>query len=1106
MVTITSFKNATFQDEESQRVHETEISGEILINTTWIAEHYDDKQRTEYKNVVLELEKEIKALFNNKTNLRYNLLSVSGTDLRPKEGSVLFSFDLVFSDVYINGKELQHVLQQKVLSHKKTEGTTLPWLRRAFTHSIKIGDKKSLGEKRGLQKVQNLGIFLLVILLIAICIALVVEISKVDHNLPSENNTGPKPTTNGYTKERESTVARTTTTNQETQTRKITTNEVTTMAGTLKSTTMTEHETTKITMKENDTTGTMIEKNTTTTIDEKTTIAKVNATTTMMEQETITITTDQATPTVELEKTTTAMYKGTTTTMMTEGTTTIMMDKGTKTTMMDKETTTTMMAEGTTTSMMTEGTTTIMMDKGTKTTMMDKETTTTMMAEGTTIPMMNDNTTTTISPEGTTTNIMAEGNTTTMMNGNTTTTIMTEGTTTTMMAEEETTTMIAEGTTTMMNNKGTATTMMVEGTTTTMMAEETTTMMMNKVITTAMMDEGTTTTMMAEGTTATKMAEGTTTTMTEGTTTTMMAEGTTTMMTEGTTTMMMDERTPATMMDKGTTTTMMDTRTTVTMMAEGTTTTTKVDQGATAISTEKEKNTTEQTGSELTMNEGFSLNQMNVLQSLGFLLITLPFVVNRKNDWCDSKGEPDPFNFWKLLASKHDEEYNSSHTYAELHNVALVEREGQFGVLSFDGSNDSYVYIDNVNKSYSVGEYAMSWMMYLEPDESDSRSTILKYQDENGNVPFHLELLSDGTLSCTMQDTNGTQYNEISSIEVKERKFIGVNFNFLWEKQFDFFHVYTDDDGKQIVDADQLTLNDVPFSLYLEDTTHVIIGSGFQGNISCIQFYNSSVIKSPLKAAPLLCDPVLAIGGSFGDYTIDVSETKTQTVLQFPTTITQPTSVLSHSQITEAQKSTENSKETSDDTSSTSYSSLKTPIEVHTNSVTSQRAISEAPTTSITSEDISFEAQTSSLVRVTLSTQVPTSSVTPEDKFSKAQTTPLLSEGLSTQVHTSSVTPEDKLSEPLTTSMIIPLSSTADNSVIKESCVYFRRIANDTTIINPVLFQIATNLNDCAQLCWETTSCFQFSVVHGMRFANCYIGDSTHITATLFGSNLYSKL
>lgn len=31
----------------------------MLIKTDWKAEHYGDKQRTEYKNVVLELEKEV---------------------------------------------------------------------------------------------------------------------------------------------------------------------------------------------------------------------------------------------------------------------------------------------------------------------------------------------------------------------------------------------------------------------------------------------------------------------------------------------------------------------------------------------------------------------------------------------------------------------------------------------------------------------------------------------------------------------------------------------------------------------------------------------------------------------------------------------------------------------------------------------------------------------------------------------------------------------------------------------------------------------------------------------------------------------------------------
>ncbi|XP_063435485.1 uncharacterized protein LOC134716420 [Mytilus trossulus] len=555
-----------------------------------------------------------------------------------------------------------------------------------------------------------------------------------------------------------------------------------------------------------------------------------------------------------------------------------------------------------------------------------------------------------------------------------------------------------------------------------------------------------------------------------------------------------------------------------------------------------------------------------------FLLITLPFVVNRKNDWCVSKEAPDPFSFWKLEASKHDEEYNSSRTYAELHNVALVESDSRFGVLSFNGSNDSYVYMDNVNKSFSVGEYAMSWMMYLEPGDTGSRSTILKYQDQNGTVPFHLELLSDGNLSCTMRDTNGHQYNVTSRIKVTERKFIGVNFNFLWDKQFDFFHVYTADDGKQKIDPESLTLKNASFNLFLEDTTYVLIGSGFHGNISCIQFYNSSVIKSPLKDAPLLCDPVLAINDSFGDYTIDVTEPKTQTVLQFSTTITQQNQITEYqtAETGETEQSGETGnqtaesgeiEETSDNALYTYLSSLKTPFDVHTTSVVSQHASSESHTTSITSKDIYYESQTSPLVTEALKTQVHSSTFTPEanypesqtttsktealstqvhsstltpnandpeaqtthsqtealsiqvhastvtseDKFPEVQTTPL-SKVLSTQIYTSSVKLEDKFPDAQTTPSITTLSSTEDNNVINERCVYFRRTANDTTIINPVQIQTATNLNDCAQRCWETTSCFQFSVGQEMTFTNCYIGDNTYITATLSGNYLYTMV
>ncbi|XP_071166979.1 uncharacterized protein [Mytilus edulis] len=477
----------------------------------------------------------------------------------------------------------------------------------------------------------------------------------------------------------------------------------------------------------------------------------------------------------------------------------------------------------------------------------------------------------------------------------------------------------------------------------------------------------------------------------------------------------------------------------------------------------------------------------------------------------------------------------------------------------------------------------MSWMMYIEPSETDSRSTILKYQNQNGTVPFHLELLSNGTLSCTMRDTNGNQYNATSRIKVTERKFIGVNFNFLWDKQFDFFHVYTDGDGKQIIDQESLTLNIVQFKLFLEDTTHVLIGSGFHGNISCIQFYNSSVIKSPLKGAPLLCDPVLTIDDSFGDYTIDVtvsSQTEALSTQVHSSTLT-PEANYPKSQVLEAfttqvhsstltpEANFPESQTTPSQTEALSthvHSSTLTPetinpdaqttpsqtealtTQVHSSTLTPEAIYPESQTTHSQTEALTTqvhsstltpeanypESQTSPLVTEvfttqvhsstltpkayypeaqttpsqteSLSTQVHSSTVTPEGKFPEAYTTPLLSKAVSTQIHTSSVTLEDKFSDAQTTPLITTLSSTVDNNVINERCVYFRRIANDTTIINHVRLQTATNLNDCAQLCWETTSCFQFSIGQEMTFTNCYIGDNTVITATLFGSCLYTLL
>ena len=169
---------------------------------------------------------------------------------------------------------------------------------------------------------------------------------------------------------------------------------------------------------------------------------------------------------------------------------------------------------------------------------------------------------------------------------------------------------------------------------------------------------------------------------------------------------------------------------------------------------------------------------------------------------------------------------------------------------------------------FDYGALAMSWMMSIQPDEQSNGSTLIKYQKQDETVTFHLELLSNNSLRCTMVDTNGTVYQKTSTlVKIKDNNttFIGINFNFLWlDDQFDFFEVYTDVDGKQKTTKETFPFSSNEIHLDVFNTKHVLIGEGFVGNISCIQFYNVSVINNPQKEAPFLCDPILATNKTFG--------------------------------------------------------------------------------------------------------------------------------------------------------------------------------------------------------------------------------------------------
>lgn len=199
-----------------------------------------------------------------------------------------------------------------------------------------------------------------------------------------------------------------------------------------------------------------------------------------------------------------------------------------------------------------------------------------------------------------------------------------------------------------------------------------------------------------------------------------------------------------------------------------------------------------------------------------------------------------------------------------MHDVELVTDNDAFGHLSFPGSNDSYIHINNSDLAFSAEGQALSWMMYVEPANDKERSTLVRYETENGRVQLHWELLPDKTMQCSMTANDQTVFTVKSLMQIIGKKFVGINFNFMWLDHFDFFHVYTDENGAQKREDERLLEISSQIILELQDAEHIFIGSGFNGNISCIQFYNMSVINSPQKNAPLLCNPVYAYSSTYG--------------------------------------------------------------------------------------------------------------------------------------------------------------------------------------------------------------------------------------------------
>lgn len=210
--------------------------------------------------------------------------------------------------------------------------------------------------------------------------------------------------------------------------------------------------------------------------------------------------------------------------------------------------------------------------------------------------------------------------------------------------------------------------------------------------------------------------------------------------------------------------------------------------------------------------------------------------------------------------------------YAVLHSVTMgsgpTTNSGTLNSFVFAGTSDSYVELDNTDGQLD-GNDAMCWAFYVRFSSGAPEATLLQYFGDDGTKGFKLLLKADGTLKADFFDDTGADFTSTSSFSLTDSAWhlIGINFNTLWASndQFDLFYFSSS------TSVTKTTIGLGKSLPVLDAKGTVRLGAShdgslpFNGQISCVQFYQVSLIGKTQKSIYNLCDPNL-ISFDYGKY------------------------------------------------------------------------------------------------------------------------------------------------------------------------------------------------------------------------------------------------
>jgi hypothetical protein len=245
----------------------------------------------------------------------------------------------------------------------------------------------------------------------------------------------------------------------------------------------------------------------------------------------------------------------------------------------------------------------------------------------------------------------------------------------------------------------------------------------------------------------------------------------------------------------------------------------------------------------------------------------------RKVDNNVSIGPPEPQAIWPVTDYLHNNtDYGiQKNLYGVYHEVTYASPGPEVGLakLQFNASRNSYMTF--LNDGSLDGFHAVTWIFYVKPSFGQ-KAVLLQYAGDGTYPGMQLKLKSDGSLelriyvceagSCRKENFKTTE----TLVPPGEWTLLGITWNKLWPSpELDIFTPDKVDKFEITTVMDHLRLSgDVLFGVSFDNKEY------FTGEISCFQFYNTSIIGKTQGKTPDLCDPNTYTFPEYGMYIYQV--------------------------------------------------------------------------------------------------------------------------------------------------------------------------------------------------------------------------------------------